>query len=243
MVGIYILFICFLVVAAEHSGAYSSPQYAKKMYPKQSYDTNALLPSENPPVPFKSDQDVARYDNGNDTYGRSSFLDTAGNFLGGSGGQMMASLARDFIARSTGSSQVLSLNLTNLVILIVLKALILAAGFFGAGAWKGGHHYGRSLEDNKNATYITEDEILLYLSYLTGQQNKDFNCLYKLSCERPQQASMYSSGADLLLQGAKMLQGNSIELEQYEDISKGVKEATEWGERGMPCSTRYHCAE
>lgn len=40
----------------------------------------------------------------------------------------------------------LSLNLTNLVILVVLKALILAAGFFGAGAWKGGHGYGRSLE-------------------------------------------------------------------------------------------------
>ncbi|KAI5646307.1 hypothetical protein NE865_01769 [Phthorimaea operculella] len=221
MVTLFVLLSCFLLAAAEHSGAYSSPQYAKKMYPK-GYDTNALLPREKPPMLFKRHTDtIDRFDSDdhdhNDTssYGRSSFLDSAGNFLSGSGGQMMSSLAKDFIARSTGSSQVgfgcisqvLSLNLTNLVILIVLKALILAAGFFGAGAWKGGHHYGRSLDDNKNATYITEDEIMLYLSYLAGQQAKDYSCLYRLSCQRPQQAALYSSGAELLLQGAKLMQG------------------------------------
>ncbi|XP_075976725.1 uncharacterized protein LOC142976965 isoform X3 [Anticarsia gemmatalis] len=224
------------------------------MYPKKSYDTNALLPREKPPTNFKDDQEsIARFDNGNDTaqYGRSSFLDAAGSFLSGTGGQVVTSIARDFIARSTGSSQVgfdcvsqvLSLNLTNLVILIVLKALILAAGFFGAGAWKGGHYYGRSLDDNKNATYITEDEILLYLSYLAGQQKKDYGCLYLLSCQRPQQAGLYSSGSELLLQGVKMFQGNSIDLEPYAEISTGIKQASEWGERGMNCETRYKCGE
>ncbi|VVD05033.1 unnamed protein product [Leptidea sinapis] len=146
MVALYLLVILPCIFAyPEHSGAYSSPQYAKKMFPKQNYDTSVLLPKEEPPVPFRS---IDRFDGDlNDTsqYGRSSFLDTAGSFLTGAGGQVMSSLAKDFIARSTGSSQVLSLNLTNLVILIVLKALILAAGFFGAGAWKG-HHYGRSLD-------------------------------------------------------------------------------------------------
>lgn len=61
--------------------------------------------------------------------------------------------------------------------------------------------------DNKNASYITEDEILLYLSYLAGQQNRDFGCLYRLSCQKPQQALLYSSGAELLLQGTKLVQG------------------------------------
>ncbi|XP_075976724.1 uncharacterized protein LOC142976965 isoform X2 [Anticarsia gemmatalis] len=247
MVAIYLLLLSSaFIVSAEHSGAYSSPQYAKKMYPKKSYDTNALLPREKPPTNFKDDQEsIARFDNGNDTaqYGRSSFLDAAGSFLSGTGGQVVTSIARDFIARSTGSSQVLSLNLTNLVILIVLKALILAAGFFGAGAWKGGHYYGRSLDDNKNATYITEDEILLYLSYLAGQQKKDYGCLYLLSCQRPQQAGLYSSGSELLLQGVKMFQGNSIDLEPYAEISTGIKQASEWGERGMNCETRYKCGE
>ncbi|KAJ8719510.1 hypothetical protein PYW08_011685 [Mythimna loreyi] len=251
MVAIYFLLtLTAALVTAEHIGAYSSPQYAKKMYPKKSYDTNALLPREKSTVVFKDIPEdsgsIARFDNGSDTaqYGRASFLDTAGSFLSGTGGQVVSTLARDFIARSTGSSQVLSLNLTNLVILIVLKALILAAGFFGAGAWKGGHgYYGRSLDDNKNATYISEDEILLYLSYLAGQQKKDYGCLYMLSCQRPQQAALYSSGAELLLQGVKMLQGENVDLEPYAEISMGIKQATEWGEGGMNCETRYKCGE
>ncbi|XP_049874965.1 uncharacterized protein LOC126373051 isoform X2 [Pectinophora gossypiella] len=245
MVGIVILLSCVILASGEHSGAYSSPQYAKKMYPK-GFDTNALLPREKPPVVFKRHTDsIDRFDSEHNetSYGRSSFLDSAGNFLSGSGGQLVSTLAKDFIARSTGSSQVLSLNLTNLVILIVLKALILAAGFFGAGAWKGGHHYARSLDDNKNATYITEDEILLYLSYLSGQQSKDYGCLYRLSCQRPQQAALYSSGADLLLQGAKLMQSNSIELHEYEDIAKGIREAAAWGEDGQLCDKRYTCGD
>ncbi|KAJ0176203.1 hypothetical protein K1T71_008377 [Dendrolimus kikuchii] len=253
MVAIYftILLSCSLLVSAEHSGAYSSPQYAKKMFPK-GYDNNALLPREKSTVNFRDDQEtMARYDNVNDTsqHGGSSFLDAAGSFLSGTGGQVVTSIAKDFIARSTGSSQVgfdcvsqvLSLNVTNLVILIILKALILAAGFFGAGAWKSGHYYGRSIDDNKNAAYVTEDEILLYLSYLTGQQNKDYGCLYRLSCQRPQQAGLYYSGAELLLQGAKLLQGNDEVLNPYEEISKGIKQAVKWGEEGMPCEARYRC--
>ncbi|XP_047997930.1 uncharacterized protein LOC125235416 isoform X2 [Leguminivora glycinivorella] len=245
MVAYALLFVPVLLVASEHSGAYSSPQYAKKMYPKfDSFDTNALLPNEKPPIPFK--RQIDRYDSdGNDTaqYGRSSFLSSAGSFLSGAGGQALTNLAKEFVGRSTGSSQVLSLNLTNLVILIVLKALILAAGFFGAGAWKGGHHYARSLDDNTNASYITEDEIMLYLSYLAGQQSRDYGCLYRLSCKKPQQAALYSSGAEILLQGARLLQGNSIELEPYEEVSKGIKEASAWGEEGMNCDTRYQCEE
>ncbi|RVE46957.1 hypothetical protein evm_008341 [Chilo suppressalis] len=240
----YLLLIIAVSATAEHSGAYSSPQYAKKMYPKV-YDTNALLPREKTPLPFKEDPDsIARFDSGNDTqkYPRSSFMETAGSFLNSAGGQLVTGLAKDFIARSTGSSQVLSLNLTNLVILIVLKALILAAGFFGAGAWKG-NHYARNLDDNKNASYLTEEEILLYLSYLSGQRDKNFGCLYRLSCQKPDQAGLYSSGAEILLQGAKLLRGYSYELSEYEDITKGIKQAVDWGERGGECAKRYECRE
>ncbi|CAH2090244.1 unnamed protein product [Euphydryas editha] len=242
MVVIYMLLVIPIVAASEHSGAYSSPQYAKKMYPKN-YDSSAFLPKETQATAFKTPDGVNRYDvdtNDTSSYGRSSFLETAGNFLSGTGGQVMSSLAKDFIARSTGSSQVLSLNLTNLVILIVLKALILAAGFFGAGAWSG-HHYARSLEENKNAEYLSEDEIMLYLSYLAGQQSQDYGCLYRLSCQKPQQAVLYSSGAELLLQGTKLFNGNNVDLRPYEDVSNGIKEAAAWGERGLPCQTRYRC--
>ncbi|XP_022114708.2 uncharacterized protein LOC110992983 isoform X2 [Pieris rapae] len=232
MVVLILILLPYLTLA-EHSGAYSSPQYAKKMFPKH-YD--AVLPKENP-AQFKSET-IDRFDNDfNETY-RASFLNSAGSFLSGAGGQVVSSLAKDFIARSTGTSQVLSLNLTNLVILIVLKALVLAAGFFGAGAWKG-HHYARSFEDN-NSSYITEDEILLYLSYLVGQQSQDYGCLYRLSCQRPKQAAIYASGAELLLQGTKLIQGNSIDLEPYEDVSRGIQQAAALGQQGVSCD-RYQC--
>ncbi|KAL4711158.1 hypothetical protein ACJJTC_009529 [Scirpophaga incertulas] len=227
------------VVIADHTGAYSAPQYAKKIYPKN-YD-NSLLPREKTATPFKQDS-IARFDNHNETTGRSYFMETAGNLLGSAGSQLVSGLAKDFISRSAGSSQVLSLNLTNLVILIVLKALILAAGFFGAGAWKG-NHYARSLDDNLNASYITEDEILLYLSYLSGQHRKDYGCLYRVACQKPEQAAMYSSGADLLLQGTKLFSGNSNDLMEYEDITQGIKNAVQWGEGRGSCNSRYKCGE
>lgn len=108
MVVIFFLLSCVALVSSEHSGAYSSPQYAKKMYPK-GYDTNALLPREKPPVPFKRHISIDRYDeerNDTEQYGRSTFMDTASDFLSGTGGQLMSGLMKDFVARSTGSSQV-----------------------------------------------------------------------------------------------------------------------------------------
>lgn len=85
---------------------------------------------------------------------------------------MLSSLAGSLMSRGyagltgidSGSSQVVSLNLTNLVVLILLKALIFAAGSLGAGSWKGG--YARSNDGEEKL--ITDEEILLFLSYLTG---------------------------------------------------------------------------
>lgn len=108
MVAIFYILSCVVLVSSEHSGAYSSPQYAKKMYPK-GYDTNALLPKEKPPVPFKHHVSIDRFDeesNNTEQYGRSSLMDTASDFLSSTGGQLMSGLVKDFVARSTGSSQV-----------------------------------------------------------------------------------------------------------------------------------------
>lgn len=78
------------------------------MYPK-GYDTNALLPREKPPVPFKRYDSIDRFDeesNNTQQYGRSSLMETASDFLSGTGGQLMSGLVKDFVARSTGTSQV-----------------------------------------------------------------------------------------------------------------------------------------
>lgn len=81
---------------------------------------------------------------------------------------MLSSLASSLMSRGylggAGSSQVISLNLTNLLVLFLLKALIFAAGSIGAGTWKGG--YARS--DDGDERIVTDEEILLFLSYLSG---------------------------------------------------------------------------
>lgn len=73
--------------------------------------------------------------------GSTTWLDTARNALSGPAGQIVVHVAKEMISRSTGNSQILSLNLTNLMILVLLKALIFAAGLIGAGNWG---HYARS---------------------------------------------------------------------------------------------------
>ncbi|CAH2041546.1 unnamed protein product, partial [Iphiclides podalirius] len=271
MVAIFCALLCAALAAAEHSGAYSSPQYAKKMYPKRNYDASAFLPREKPSLAFNKEESIDRYDgSGNDTspYGRSSFLGSAGNLLSNAGGQVMSSLANDFLARSTGSSQEAELSGGQSTTSICRRDYLATVNPLSStrgnadqseaaanpihlvmrlscptpsNPIRRGLSPPQSGQQTPNKLFLTEDEILLYLSYLTGQHSKDYGCLYRLSCQRPHQASLYSSGAELMLQGAKLWQGNSIELTEYENITSGIKQASVWGEEGKPCKQLYKC--
>lgn len=87
----------------------------------------------------------------------------AKSLLSSLAGSLMSN--RGFVTTSeNGASQVVALNLTNLFVLVLLKALIFAAGSLGAGAWKGG--FGRSSDAEEK--FLTDEEILLFASYLTG---------------------------------------------------------------------------
>lgn len=78
----------------------------------------------------------------------------------------MSSLTqRGFTSTASGASQVVSLNLTNLLVLVLLKALIFAAGSLGAGVWKGG--YARS--NDEDSDFVNEQQAFQVLSYLTGK--------------------------------------------------------------------------
>lgn len=77
-----------------------------------------------------------------------SFMQTAKNFASSPSGQLAMSMAKEFVARSAGGNQVLSLNLTSLLILVLLKSLIFATGLLGAGNWSQ-YGRGRALEGSK----------------------------------------------------------------------------------------------
>uniref|UniRef100_A0A1B0DQL3 Uncharacterized protein n=1 Tax=Phlebotomus papatasi TaxID=29031 RepID=A0A1B0DQL3_PHLPP len=77
------------------------------------------------------------------------WTEKARSLISGPAGQIVVNLAKEMLSRSTGNSQVLSLNLTNLFVLLFLKALIFSAGLLGTGHWGGGGGYfgrGRSAE-------------------------------------------------------------------------------------------------
>lgn len=75
-----------------------------------------------------------------------TWTDTFRRALHGPTGQMVVHIAKEVIARQVGGTQVLSLNLTNLLILLFLKAIIFAAGLIGAGSWG---QYARSLDNGE----------------------------------------------------------------------------------------------
>ena len=83
--------------------------------------------------------------------------------------------AMELLARASSTSEVLTLNLTNLLILIVLKALIFGFGLFSFGGT------GRSSEQS-----LFNDSDLeggsCFLMYTAGVDAK-LDCIKKVACE------------------------------------------------------------
>jgi hypothetical protein len=114
------------------------------------------------------------------------------------------------LARSHSTSEVLTLNLTNLLILVVLKAIIFGIGlfYFGGVSFKGGHDnhgWGRSLDgkNNNGTSIMTQSELLLMLTYVLGASNDNYDCMFRVACEDPVKAKDYLNASNMLLKGAK----------------------------------------
>ncbi|XP_011882710.1 PREDICTED: uncharacterized protein LOC105570246 [Vollenhovia emeryi] len=142
-------------------------------------------------------------------------------------GSMLAEIAKEFIQRSTTSSQVLNLNLSNLLLLLVLKAVVFGAGYIGHHGYKG-----RELEDEN---IVSEGEIALALGYLIGD-----TCLYRAACEEPHIAKEYLGAAEMLLQTMKLMPQNlPVEL-SYERTMAEFRKAIEYGSIEQ-CPPEYSC--
>ncbi len=117
------------------------------------------------------------------------------------------------LARSHSTSEVLTLNLTNLLILVVLKAIIFGIGLFYFGGisfrgnenhgWGSGGGHGRSLIE-KNRPFMSQGELLLLMTYVLGAAEKDnYDCMYRVACEDPKQAKDYLNASKMILKGVK----------------------------------------
>merc|ERR1712004_10239 len=104
--------------------------------------------------------------------------------------------ALEVVSRASSSSEVLSLNLTNLVILLALKVAIVAFGLFSGGAT--GRSSLGSLTEGADMSLSQNDMTggMCFL-LLTGGDEEKLSCVQRAACESPVSAGNY-------LQAAKM---------------------------------------
>jgi hypothetical protein len=79
------------------------------------------------------------------------FMKTAQTFAASPAGQLTMSMVKEAVARSYGGNQVLSLNMSSLLILVLLKALIFTTGLLGGGNWSQ-YGRGRVLDDGMDGS-------------------------------------------------------------------------------------------
>nr|CAD7574708.1 unnamed protein product [Timema californicum] len=160
---------------------------------------------------------------------------------------VLAEIAKEMVTRSATNSQVLSLNLTNLLILLILKALLFGAGLFSFGFLKNGGPGGRSADteplfsDPRVSPPFTESELLLALSFLMGDPTQEYDCLYRVACEEPSKAKEYLLGAKMMIKGAKLFNSVIPYDTKYEPIVATLQKAVEHGASGGNCLQRYSC--
>ena len=113
--------------------------------------------------------------------------------------------ALEFLARASSTSEVLTLNLTNLLILLVLKALIFGFGLFsvnGSGRSAHGHHATPSLFEVPSTTELHAG--MCFFMWGSGDEGK-LDCIQRNSCEDPAMADTYLQGGKMWYQIHKMM--------------------------------------
>uniref|UniRef100_A0A182HSX2 Uncharacterized protein n=1 Tax=Anopheles arabiensis TaxID=7173 RepID=A0A182HSX2_ANOAR len=168
------------------------------------------------------------------------FTDSARDILASPAGQLAAYVAKEMISRSAGNSQVLSLNLTNLLILFLLKALIFAAGLIGAGNWSQ-YARGRSEEGAGSGGFLLPGEANLIIGYLAAEGSGQDGCLMRSACRAPRTADEYARAAHALVKGAEMFSPEVAENYNYKRLLTNLDRAAMEGLQGAPCEMIYPC--
>ncbi|XP_051164652.1 uncharacterized protein LOC127283677 [Leptopilina boulardi] len=145
-------------------------------------------------------------------------------------GTMLVDIAKELVQRSASTSQVLNLNLSSLLLLLVLKAVVYGAGYLG-GHNNFNNFNARGLEDDM----VSEGEVALAVGFLIGD-----TCLYRAACEVPQTAKEYLGAAEMILQAIKLMPQTSKLDEKYEKKMTDFRKAIEYGTAGH-CPSEYNC--
>jgi hypothetical protein len=150
--------------------------------------------------------------------------------------------ALEFVSRASSTSEVLTLNLTNLAILIGLKILFFGFGIFGFAATQagggGGLFGGRPDDgDSSSAASIKQSELtggMCFIMYTSGELDK-LSCVQRTACEDPKTATNYLTAAKMWLKMHKLMKVVPFN-DGYYNIMNAVEDATEHSLKGGDCS-------
>ncbi|XP_060649522.1 uncharacterized protein LOC132786839 [Drosophila nasuta] len=173
-----------------------------------------------------------------------TWLRSAQGLFASPAGHVVVQVAKELLHRSAGNSQVLSLNLTNLLIIVLLKVLIFSAGLLGAGHWSSyGHGYARSAA-RLNGSYglgLTSGDDYLIMGFLAAQGAGQDDCLFAAACACPNAAYEYAKAGRALLGAIEMFEGAPVEKPRYTDLILLMERAAYDGFRGASCNTTQSC--
>jgi len=141
--------------------------------------------------------------------------------------------ALEVVSRASSSSEVLSLNLTNLVILLALKVAIVAFGLFSGGAT--GRSSIGSLTEGADMSLSQNDMTggMCFL-LLTGGDEEKLSCVQRAACESPISAGNYLQAAKMWYKMHKIIKVIPFQ-EKYQNIMVSVNDAMEHSNAGGSC--------
>merc|ERR1712018_111775 len=137
--------------------------------------------------------------------------------------------ALEVVSRASTSSEVLSLNLTNLIILIALKIAIVVFGLVS-----GGGVTGRSDDQPTSVSPTDLTGGMCFLLYTGGDESK-LSCIARAACESPSEADNYLSAAKLWYKMSKLIKAVPFNT-RYTNIMETVYNASEHSKNGGECA-------
>ena len=143
----------------------------------------------------------------------------------------LVATAFEFLARASSTSEVLTLNLTNLLILLVLKALIFGFGLFSVGSSSG---YSRSNDEPSALTQTDLTGGMCFMMYASGELDK-MSCVQRSACEDPKTAADYLTAAKMWYKMHKLMKVVPFN-DGYVNVMNAVQEATDHSLAGNDCS-------
>jgi len=127
----------------------------------------------------------------------------------------LVTTALEFLARASSTSEVLTLNLTNLLILLVLKALIFGFGLFSVGGTA------RSADDSPSFSETDLQGGMCFMMHMAGDDKMP--CIQKAACQDTVVAAQYATASKMMYKVFKLL--NVDVPRQYIDVINGIEEA------------------